>query len=101
MGAMRRPLVTALLALVLAVALALPAAVVAPGVASAQETTTTSAVPTRDIIPRPGEGRAPDDAGDRGGALQTVLFVGLVVAVAGGGALLVRQSRRARAERGY
>jgi len=101
MGAMRRPLPTALLALVVAVALALPASVVHPAVAGAQDTTTTSAVPTGDIIPEPGSGQEPDDAGDRGGALQTALFVGLVLAVCGGGAIIVRQSRRARAERGF
>ena len=53
------------------------------------------------IIPRPDSGVAPEDAGDRGGALQTLLFVivvGGVVLIAG---LVVRESRRARAERGF
>ncbi|MDE0803604.1 MAG: hypothetical protein OSA99_09805 [Acidimicrobiales bacterium] len=53
------------------------------------------------IIPRPDSGTEPEDAGDRGGALQTVLFVvmlGGVVVIAG---LVVRESRRARANRGF
>jgi len=53
------------------------------------------------IIPRPGSGVEPEDPGDRGGALQTVLFVvvvGGVVLIVG---LVVRESRRARAERGF
>lgn len=53
------------------------------------------------IIPRPDSGVEPEDAGDRGGALQTVLFVivvGGVLAIVG---LVVRESRRARAERGF
>lgn len=47
-----------------------------------------------DIIRKPGTGQHPDDAGDRGGVLQVVLFV----AVAGGitviVALALRESRR-------
>lgn len=53
------------------------------------------------IIPRPGSGVEPEDAGDRGGALQTVLFVvvvGGIVLIIG---LVVRESRRVRAERGF
>ena len=53
------------------------------------------------IIPRPDSGVEPDDAGDRGGALQTVLFVvvvGGIVLIIG---LVVRESRRVRAERGF
>ena len=53
------------------------------------------------IIPRPDSGVEPEDAGDRGGALQTLLFVivvGGVVLIIG---LVVRESRRVRAERGY
>jgi len=99
---MRRPLATVLLALVLAAGLSTAAAAVGPVAVGAQEaTTTTSVVKGGDMIPRPGSGRAPEDAGDRGGSLQSALFVALVLAVAGGGALLVRQSRRARAERGF
>ena len=53
------------------------------------------------IIPRPGSGVEPEDAGDRGGALQTVLFVIVVGGVLTIVGLVVRESRRARAERGF
>lgn len=98
---MRRLLTTALLVL----GLLLPV-LVGAGPALAQEDgdterTTTSLVPTQDIIPEPNSGREPEDAGDRGGALQSVLFAAIVVGVAGGAFLLVRQSRRTRAQRGF
>lgn len=79
--------------------------------ATAQTTTTspTTAPPTLPEIPdgagsiigpKPGQGVAPDDAGDRGGAGQIALFFVLVGAL-GGGALLVRRdiakNRAARA----
>ena len=96
---MRRPLATALLALVLAVALVIVPA--PPAAWAADDTTTTSLVPTRDIIPRPNTGVAPSDAGDRGGGLQTAIFLGIIVVVVGAGWYLVGQSRKARAERGY
>lgn len=101
MGAVRRLLAIAVLALGL-----LLAAVAVPGAALAQSddgttSTTTSLVPTQDIIPEPNSGAEPQDAGDRGGALQTVLFFGLIVAIGVGAATVVRQSRRARAERGF
>jgi hypothetical protein len=68
----------------------------------AQEPTTTSAaeVPPGDIIPRPNTGAAPEDAGDRGGALQLAVLLIVIVAVVGGVANLARQARRARAEGG-
>lgn len=53
------------------------------------------------IIPAPNSGTAPTDAGDRGGALQTVLFVLVLAGTGGIGLWLVRTSRRARAERGF
>lgn len=53
------------------------------------------------IIPRPDSGVAPEDAGDRGGVLQTLLFVIVVGGVASIIGLVVRESRRARAERGF
>lgn len=98
---MRRLLATVLLVLGLLVP-----AMAGAGPALAQEDgrteqTTTSLVPTQDIIPRPNSGREPEDAGDRGGALQTGLFIGLVVVIGAGAAVVVRQSRRARAERGF
>ena len=53
-------------------------------------------VPTQDIIPEPGSGETPDEAGDRGGALQLLLLGIVVVAVAGGGWHIARQARRGR-----
>ena len=67
--------------------------------AAAQEPSTstpTVSLPPRDIVPEPNSGRAPTEAGDRGGALQ-LLLLGVVVVVIGGAVHgLVRQSRRAR-----
>lgn len=56
--------------------------------------------PGNNIIPDPNSGRSPREAGDRGGALQTLVLVLIVGAVAGGAALVVRESRRARASGG-
>ncbi len=53
-------------------------------------------MPSQDIIPRPNSGSAPQEAGDRGGALQLGLLALLVVAIGGTVLVLVRQSRRAR-----
>lgn len=67
-----------------------------PSAAVAQEQPPTSEQRAPTIIPKPNEGSAPDDAGDRGGALQ-LLVLGVVVAGVGGAALhLTRQARRAR-----
>lgn len=93
---MRRLLVT--VALVAALLLAAPAA---SAQSDGEPTSTTEREPGGDIIPEPNSGTAPEDAGDRGGALQTVLFVGMVGGVAVMAWLVVRQSRRARAERGF
>jgi hypothetical protein len=92
-----------LLLLVASLGLALALLVPAP-VAHAQgdaTTTTTAPVPGGDIIPEPNSGVEPQDAGDRGGSLQTILFIGIVVVIVGVGAVIVRQSKRARAERGF
>lgn len=73
-------------------------ALVAP--AGAQEptgSTTTVAVPAQDIIPRPNSGSEPQEAGDRGGALQLGLLALLVAAIGGTVLVLVRQSRRDQA----
>jgi hypothetical protein len=85
-----RALVLAVLALGLAVGLLC-------GPASAQDTGGNKPdVPVQHMIPRPDSGQKPEDAGDRGGALQLGLL-GLVVVVLAGGTLhVVRQSRRAR-----
>ena len=64
-------------------------------------TTTTSLpqVPTQDIVPAAELGEAPDDAGDRGGALQLAVLGLVVVAIGGVVVMVVRQSRRARDRR--
>lgn len=81
---------------VLAVSLAAPWA----PTASAQDTPTT--IPeSGHIIPEPNSGVAPTDAGDRGGSLQTVVFVIVLAGVGVIGALVVRESRKARAARGF
>jgi hypothetical protein len=54
-------------------------------------------LPEPHIIPRPNEGHQPIDAGDRGGALQLALLGLMVVAVGGGVAYAVHESRKARA----
>jgi hypothetical protein len=113
----RRLLVASLLVLAAAV-LAPPAAAAATPEASVMEvpevpvvdgdddggeaTTTTLAEggSTGDIIPRPGSGTPPDDAGDRGGAGQVGVFVAVCVALAIIFGLALRQARRAQARRG-
>jgi hypothetical protein len=56
-------------------------------------------VPEQDMIPEPNSGRAPTDAGDRGGALQGLVLLFIVIGVGGITVLAVRESRRARARR--
>lgn len=51
------------------------------------------------IIPDPNSGREPSEAGDRGGALQVLVFVLIVAGVGGIAAKVVRDARRASAER--
>lgn len=99
-GTVRRLLATLALVSVLALGALAGAAVPAAAQADGQVTTTT-APRGGDIIPQPNSGSEPEDAGDRGGALQTALFIGLVGAIVVAGALIVRQSRKARAERGF
>ncbi len=67
-------------------------------VAQEPGTTTTSLpqVPTQEIVPQPNAGAAPDEAGDRGGALQLACSALVVVAIGGVVVVVVRQSRRAR-----
>lgn len=90
---MRRSCLALLAALVLAVTLVTPSAAVSA--AGAQGAPPTGA-PAPDIVPRPNAGHAPEEAGDRGGALQLLVLGLVVVAVAGATAHIVRQSRRAR-----
>jgi hypothetical protein len=90
------------LALSLAVLLTGLLAVVAlGGPAAAQDTGGNKPdVPVQHMIPRPDSGQKPEDAGDRGGALQLALL-GLVCVVLAGGTLhVVRLSHRARAAQG-
>lgn len=54
-------------------------------------------LPDPHIIPRSNSGKAPEEAGDRGGALQLAVLGLVVVAIGGGIAMVVRESRRARA----
>lgn len=95
-------------ALLLGLLLWVPAAAAAPigdtGPAADEDTpvSTLGEQPTGGgIIPRPDSGIAPDDAGDRGGPLQTVLLVLVVGGVVFIAALVARESKRARAERGF
>jgi hypothetical protein len=93
-----------LLATIAFVAVLAPGSLVAGSpVAGARtdEQVTTSVPESDDIIPKPNSGTEPEDAGDRGGALQTVLFIGIVGGVLLMAAIVFRQSRKARAERGF
>jgi hypothetical protein len=56
-------------------------------------------VPEQDMIPEPNSGRAPTDAGDRGGALQALVLLSVAIGVGGIAVLAVRESRRAQARR--
>jgi hypothetical protein len=71
--------------------------------AHAQTATTTTIVviaddsqagQTKSVIPRPNSGSAPQQAGDRGGALQLALFGVLVLALAFIGAVIIRSTMR-------
>ncbi|HEY8524294.1 MAG TPA: hypothetical protein VIL48_04980 [Acidimicrobiales bacterium] len=86
-----------------AVLLAAPAGPAAAQVPGEPATTSTEgenpAAPEQDIIPQPDSGQAPEDAGDRGGALQLVVLAATVVGVGVVATLAVRESRRNRARR--
>jgi hypothetical protein len=95
---------------VLAAAVPAGAAVVASGSAqpAAQQpeddpdgdpSTDDAPLPAQDMIPEPNSGRPPSDAGDRGGALQGVVLLLVVIGVGGIAVLAVRESRRARTRR--
>jgi hypothetical protein len=49
---------------------------------------------TKSVIPKPNSGSAPQQAGDRGGALQIGLFGVLVLALAFIGAVVIRSTMR-------
>lgn len=83
--------------LLTAVAGLVPATAVAAG-----DTSTTRPPPeSPSIIPRPNSGAEPTDPGDRGGSLQTAVFVLVLGGVGAMGAIVVRESRRARQRRGF
>ena len=85
---------------VAAVLVAVVVGLVPAPTASAGEAPTTGEAPEApSIIPRPNRGAEPDDPGDRGGALQALVFGAIVVGVVGIGALIVRESRRSRQDR--
>jgi hypothetical protein len=115
---MRRRPVLALLGLVLAAAAlvavasatAVPASAGAPlvtgqepdapaddGTGASEDDTVDEPLPGEDIIPQPNSGRSPEEAGDRGGALQVLVFVAILAGVAAIVAMIVRESRRNRA----
>jgi uncharacterized protein HemX len=82
---------------------AVPVAPVAPAARAQDEPTTTSptfgenpVAPEQHIIPRPNSGTEPEDAGDRGGALQFAVLGAIVVGVSVVATLAVRESRRNR-----
>lgn len=52
--------------------------------------------PDQNIIPRPNSGQEPADAGDRGGALQILVFVAIVAGVGTLVVLATRDVRRGR-----
>ncbi len=51
------------------------------------------------IIPMPNSGQEPTEAGERGGALQVLVFVLIIAGVGGIVAMIVREGRRNRAAR--
>ena len=90
----RRLLAVALVALGLSLATA-PAALAQDADGSTTSVTVDGPAPA-DIIPRPNVGDEPQEAGDRGGALQLGLLAAVLVMVGGAVWHLVAQSRRAR-----
>jgi hypothetical protein len=56
-------------------------------------------LPGNDIVPQPNSGREPDEAGDRGGALQVLVLALMLGGVGGIVALAARDVRRTRARR--
>jgi hypothetical protein len=68
---------------------------------SATDQQTTPTVPVDDdavgVVPKPNSGRAPEDAGDRGGSLQSLTFFLMCGAILTIGGLAWREGRRKRA----
>lgn len=70
-----------------------------------QTVVTTTTVPSADGVgsilgPRPGAGKPPEDAGDRGGSAQVATFWVIVVALGGLAFLVVRDIKKSKARRG-
>lgn len=86
---------------VMALAIALTGAAPSAAVEGNDAPTTTEPPPAPNIIPEPGQGVAPQDPGDRGGALQTIVFLVIVGGTAVMAGAVWRSSRKARAERGF
>jgi hypothetical protein len=78
-----------------AVLVSLPAAAVAQ---DAPPTTNAVGQSRPRIFPRPNSGAAPQEAGDRGGALQLGLLATVVLVMGGTVVHLVRQSQRIRSK---
>lgn len=85
-------------ALAAATALVLGLAIVTPAPTVAQDDGDPEA-PAGEIIPEPNSGEAPEEAGDRGGALQLALLGTVTLAVACIAVYLVGRSRPAREAR--
>ena len=66
--------------------------------ATAQEPPPTFDATDQGIVPEPGSGEAPEEAGDRGGALQLAVLGLVVLGISGAVVAVVRQSRRARSD---
>jgi hypothetical protein len=96
---MRHRFLAALLALMIvafgAVAAPVPAGAAQPD-PDDPTVTEPEPAPGDDIIPRPDSGAEPSEAGDRGGALQVAVLVGILVAVGALVALALRDVRKAR-----
>lgn len=101
-----RTTVSLLVVLLLLGALVFPSTVRAAPSAEGQTdvteaTTSTTELPPAEMIPRPNSGVAPADAGDRGGGLQTLVFALVMGGTGLIGFLVWRESKKARAARGF
>ena len=103
-----RATIAALLLAAIMLVLAVPAVAEAAGSSVVQQpeedpdgdpSTDDEPVPDRDIIPEPDSGRPARDAGDRGGVLQGVVLLFIMIGVGIIATLVVRESRRGRARR--
>jgi hypothetical protein len=94
---LRRPVAfVVLLLIVLALAAGAADATVSARAGDDPDVTTTTAFDDGDqrIIPRPNSGHEPEDAGDRGGALQLTVLALIVVGVGVVGVKVFRQTQQ-------